>query len=211
MTELNFARSDQAREVSATDAIFRSTVTSDVKLPASTLKSIDFITLVDVLSEGEIELSATAHKNNITDKTSEAYKNCFLKDLFLNKQPVLKANADINNPSTSDFNYESVKFRFQAGTADNLVLPAAEIQSIPITGGEIGQIVSFPKDGSVTPRSVTITDVDVDALTGYLNRQPDQFSEPNNPQKGIDYCITEHNNGNKYNSKSLSKIIHINT
>ena len=195
MTELNFARSDQAREVSATDAIFRSTVTSDVKLPASTLKSIDFITLVDVLSEGEIELSATAHKNNITDKTSEAYKNCFLKDLFLNKQPVLKANADINNPSTSDFNYESVKFRFQAGTADNLVLPAAEIQSIPITGGEIGQIVSFPKDGSVTPRSVTITDVDVDVVM--VGVKFEQFFKLNN------------NNGNR-ESTSVRVLILIN-
>jgi len=31
------------------------------KLPSGSLKSIDFITLVDILSEGEIELSATAH------------------------------------------------------------------------------------------------------------------------------------------------------
>ena len=58
-------------------------------LPNEALKSIDFITLVDILSEGEIELSATAHKNSITDKTSTAYKNSFLKDLFLNNQPVL--------------------------------------------------------------------------------------------------------------------------
>ena len=40
----------------------------NAKLPSEALKSIDFITLVDILSEGEIELSATAHKNNITDK-----------------------------------------------------------------------------------------------------------------------------------------------
>jgi len=164
MTDLNFARSDQARQVSATDAIFKSTVKSESKLPSSALKSIDFITLVDILSEGEIELSATAHKNNITDKTSEAYKNSFLKDLFLNKQPVLQADADVNNPSTSDFNYESVKFRFQEGTANNLVLPAAEIQTTERTDSEIGQLVSFPKGGTVTPRSVTITDVNIDVL-----------------------------------------------
>ena len=164
MTNLNFARSDQARQVSATDAIFKSTVKSESKLPSSALKSIDFITLVDILSEGEIELSATAHKNNITDKTSEAYKNSFLKDLFLNKQPVLQADADVNNPSTSDFNYESVKFRFQEGTANNLVLPAAEIQTTERTDSEIGQLVSFPKGGIVTPRSVTITNVNIDVL-----------------------------------------------
>ena len=164
MTNLNFARSDQARQVSATDAIFKSTVKSEAKLPSSALKSIDFITLVDILSEGEIELSATAHKNNITDKTSEAYKNSFLKDLFLNKQPVLQSDADVNNPSTSDFNYESVKFRFQEGTANNLVLPAAEIQTTERTDSEIGQLVSFPKGGTVTPRSVTITNVNIDVV-----------------------------------------------
>ena len=164
MTNLNFARSDQARQVSATDAIFKSTVKSEAKLPSSALKSIDFITLVDILSEGEIELSATAHKNNITDKTSEAYKNSFLKDLFLNKQPVLQSDADVNNPSTSDFNYESVKFRFQEGTANNLVLPAAEIQTTERTDSEINQLVSFPKGGTVTPRSVTITNVNIDVL-----------------------------------------------
>ena len=164
MTDLNFARSDQARQVSATDAIFKSTVKSEAKLPSSALKSIDFITLVDILSEGEIELSATAHKNNITDKTSEAYKNCFLKDLFLNKQPVLQADADVNNPSTSDFNYESVEFRFQEGTANNLVLPAAEIQTTERIDSEIGQLVSFPKGGTATPRSVTITNVNIDVL-----------------------------------------------
>jgi len=164
MTDLNFARSDQARQVSATDAIFKSTVKSEAKLPSSALKSIDFITLVDILSEGEIELSATAHKNNITDKTSEAYKNSFLKDLFLNKQPVLQSDADVNNPSTSDFNYESVKFRFQEGTANNLVLPAAEIQTTERTDSEINQLVSFPKGGTVTPRSVTITNVNIDVL-----------------------------------------------
>ena len=127
------------------------------KLPNGALKSIDFVTLVDILSEGEIELSATAHKNNITDKTSEAYKNAFLKDLFLNNQPVLQADANVNSPAVSDFNYESVDFRFQQGTANNIVLPAAETQSTEKTGGDIGQLVSFPQGGSVTTRSVTVT------------------------------------------------------
>ena len=47
------------------------------------LKSIDFGTVVDILAEGQIEGSATASKAGITDKTSTAYKNAFLKDLFL--------------------------------------------------------------------------------------------------------------------------------
>ena len=136
----------------------------NAKLPSGSLKSIDFITLVDILSEGEIELSATAHKNNITDKTSTAYKNAFLKDLFLNNQPVLASDANVNSPATSDFNYDSVDFQFQQGTANNAILPAAEIQSTERTGGDIGQLVSFPAGGSVTTRSVQITNVNVDKV-----------------------------------------------
>ena len=134
------------------------------KLPSGSLKSIDFITLVDILSEGEIELSATAHKNNIIDKTSTAYKNSFLKDLFLNNQPVLASDADVNNPATSDFNYDSVELKFQEGTANNAILPAAEIQSTERTGGDIGQFVSFPVGGSVTTRSVQISSINVDKV-----------------------------------------------
>ena len=133
-------------------------------LPNEALKSIDFITLVDILSEGEIELSASAHKNNITDKTSTAYKNAFLQDLFLNNQPVLASDADVNNPAASDFNYESVDFKFQEGTANNAVLPAAEVQTTERTGGDIGQLVSFPQGGSVTTRSVQITNVNIDKV-----------------------------------------------
>ncbi len=136
----------------------------NAKLPSGSLKSIDFITLVDILSEGEIELSATAHKNGITDKTSTAYKNAFLKDLFLNNQPVLQADADVDSPATSDFNYDSIDFQFQQGTANNAVLPAAEIQSTERTGGDIGQLVSFPAGGSVTTRSVQITNINVDKV-----------------------------------------------
>ena len=136
----------------------------NAKLPNDALKSIDFVTLVDILAEGEIELSATAHKNSITDKTSEAYKNAFLKDLFLNNQPVLQADANVNSPAVSDFNYESVDFRFQQGTANNIVLPAAETQTTEKTGGDIGQLVSFPQGGSVTTRSVTVNNINVDVV-----------------------------------------------
>ena len=136
----------------------------NAKLPNDALKSIDFITLVDILSEGEIELSATAHKNSITDKTSTAYKNAFLKDLFLNNQPVLVSDANVNNPAASDFNYDSIDFQFQQGTANNAILPAAEIQSTEKTGGDIGQLVSFPEGGSVTTRSVQITNVNIDKV-----------------------------------------------
>ena len=137
----------------------------NTKLPKDALKSVDFITVVDILSEGEIELSATAHKENITDKTSEAYKNAFLKDIFLNNQPVLAADADVNNPTTADKNYETVKVQFREGTANQTKLPGAEITpSIERTDGDVGKVVDFPQGGSVTTRSVQINKTNIDVI-----------------------------------------------
>ena len=47
-------------------------------LPEDALSSKQFNTLIDVISEGEIEGSATASKNGVTDTTSTQYKNSFL-------------------------------------------------------------------------------------------------------------------------------------
>ena len=133
------------------------------KLPDDGLKSIDFATLVDILSEGQIEGSATASRNGITDQTSTAYKNSFLKDLFLNGQPVLKANANVNNPVATDKNYTSITFQFQDGTANNAILDGRGT-SFELSGGEIGTAVDFPQGGSVTSRSVTINQTNTDKV-----------------------------------------------
>ena len=142
----------------------------NAKLPGNALKSVDFITVVDILSEGEIEGSATASKAGLTDKTSTAYKNAFLKDIFLNNQPVLQADADVNNPVKSDKNFETVKLQFREGTANQTKLPGKHLfPSTELTGGDIGEFVDFPKDGSVTTRSVTINDVNVDIVKVRVN------------------------------------------
>ena len=52
-------------------------------LPDDVLSSKQFNTLVELLSEGEIEGSATASKAGITDTTSAAYQNAFLKEVVL--------------------------------------------------------------------------------------------------------------------------------
>ena len=142
------------------------TLLSNTILPADKLKSIDFGTVVDVLGEGQIEGSATASKAGITDKTSTAYKNAFLKDLFLNKTAVLQADADNTNPDTSEFNYpnDQLRFEFQDGTANNTVLFAAESQSSKVVTGDEGQECSFPVGGSATARSGTISSTDIDTV-----------------------------------------------
>tara|TARA_R100001480_G_scaffold945_4_gene2786 strand:+ start:3235 stop:6624 length:3390 start_codon:yes stop_codon:yes gene_type:complete len=138
----------------------------DALFPENKLKSIDFGTIVDAIGEGQIEGSATASKARITDKTSTAFKNAFLKDLFLNKTAVLQGDASNTSPIDSDFNYpkERLTFEFQDGTANNEVLFAAQQQSSEVITGDKGQECSFPVGGSATPRSGTITNSSIDTV-----------------------------------------------
>ena len=78
---------------------------TDASLESGVLKSIDFGLIVDCLCEGQIEGSASASKARILDKSSTAYRNAFLKDLFLNKIAVLQAAASNTAPTDQDFNY----------------------------------------------------------------------------------------------------------
>ena len=161
------------------------------------LKSIDFGTVVDILAEGQIEGSATASKAGITDKTSTAYKNAFLKDLFLNRTAVLQADADNSNPSDSEFNYpkDRLTFEFQDGTANNTVLFAAEQQSSEVITGDKGQECTFPVGGSATARSGTISSTTIDTVQ--VKVKFDQFFKVNT------------SNGNR-ESTSVQVIIKVN-
>ena len=169
----------------------------DALLGKDKLKSIDFGTVVDVLAEGQIEGSATASKAGITDKTSTAYKNCLLKDLFLNKTAVLQADASNSNPSASEFNYpvENLTFEFQDGTANNEVLFAAEQQSSEVITGDKGQECTFPVGGSATARSATISNNAIDTVQ--VKVKFDQFFKLNT------------SNGNR-ESTSVQVIIKVN-
>ncbi len=96
----------------------QSTTFSNPDLPSGALSSKQFNTIVELLSEGEIEGSATASKNGVTDKTSTAYINSFKKDIFLNKTPILQAAASVTAPQDSDFNFQDVGLDFRDGTAN---------------------------------------------------------------------------------------------
>ena len=95
----------------------QSTTFSNPDLPSGALSSKQFNTIVELLSEGEIEGSATASKNGVTDKTSTAYINSFKKDIFLNQTPILQAAASVTAPNDSDFNFKDVGFEFREGTS----------------------------------------------------------------------------------------------
>ena len=60
----------------------QSTTLTNPDLPSGALSSKQFNTIVELLSEGEIEGSATASRAGITDKTATAYINALKKDIF---------------------------------------------------------------------------------------------------------------------------------
>ena len=119
-----------------------------------TLHSKQFATFLDLISEGEIEGSATASKEGITDRTSTAYTNAYLKDVFLNDTPVLKATASSSSPQDVDFNFQNVTFTPRFGTANQTKIDGIESSSSITPVG-----VTVTVDSPVT-RQITNTNVD---------------------------------------------------
>ena len=119
-----------------------------------TLHSRQFATFLDLISEGEIEGSASASKEGITDRTSTAYKNAYLKDVFLNDTPILKATANSSNPADTDFNFQNVTFNSRFGTSNQTKIDGIESSSSITPVG-----VTVTADSPVT-RQITNTNVD---------------------------------------------------
>jgi len=79
------------------------------------LHSKQFATLLDLISEGEIEGFASASKEGRT-KGTVAYKNAAKKDIFLDDTPILGSTADSTNPQDVDFNHKNVDLDIRFGT-----------------------------------------------------------------------------------------------
>ena len=125
-------------------------------LPEDALSSKQFNTLIDVVSEGLIEGSATASKNGVTDTTSTAYKNSFLKDIFLNSTQILQQAADVTSPADSDFNYKNVTFDFRLGSSDQTFISG-------INATEAETIIGTPVTPS-TPVNHTVSSDTINAV-----------------------------------------------
>ena len=92
----------------------------DATLPDGVLGSKQFSTIIDVLSEGEIEGFPSA--SGLTQGTS-AYNNAALKDVFMNGTQVLQQNASNTTPDDSDFNFQNVTFTPRFGTSNQTYIP----------------------------------------------------------------------------------------
>ena len=115
-----------------------------------TLNSRQFATILDLISEGEIEGFATPSKAGLS-KGSTAYNNAALKDIFLNDTPILNASANNTNPQTADFNFQNVGFTPRFGTSNQTHIAGIEgSQSTSAVG------VTVTNSSSVT-RQITNT------------------------------------------------------
>jgi len=86
-----------------------------------TLHSRQFVTVQDLISEGEIEGFASASKEGLTKGTT-AYENASLKDVFLDDTPILQSTATSASPNQADFNFQDVTFKSKFGTSNQTAM-----------------------------------------------------------------------------------------
>ena len=125
--------------------------TAVMKLAA--IQSRQAINLIEVISEGEIEGFPSAA--GLT-KGTDAYSQAALKDIFLDKTPIIKPSADPNNIQTSDFNFQRIKFEPRFGTSNQ-----THIKAISEIENEVGVGV---KVTNALPVTRTVTNSDIDAI-----------------------------------------------
>ena len=162
-----------------------------------TLHSRQFATVQDLISEGEIEGFASPSKAGITDKTSTAYNNAALKDVFLNNTPILSADADNTNPASGDFNFQDVTFKTRFGTANQTKLTGIPTETRrPIA-------VSTANVTTSSPVIKQLTDSTIDAVIVTLTWAQIQRSDDEGNINGsnVQYKISIQYSGGSYVEK----------
>jgi len=125
-----------------------------------TLESKQFATVLDLVSEGEIEGFATPSKKGIATSASH-YTTSALSDVFLDGTPVLAIPTDTEDyvsrtqsTQNSDFNFRDVSFKTRFGTSSQP--PIQSIQDDELTlesGNELAnpiEVLHSEPDGSTS-------------------------------------------------------------
>ena len=168
-----------------------------------TLHSRQFATVQDLISEGEIEGFATPSKAGITDKTSTAYNNAALKDVFLNNTPVLNDFASNTDPADGDFNFQDVTFKTRFGTANQ-----TKVTGIP-SETRRPQSVSTADVTTSAPVVKQITDSSVDAVIVTLTWAQIQRQDDNGDIHGstVAYKISIQYSGGTYQERINTSVV----
>ncbi len=132
-------------------------------LPSDALSSKQFNTILEIISEGEIEGFATPSKRGIATNNA-AYKTAALTDIFLNQTPVLNIStgltdaeflAKVQAPDDADFNYKNVGFDFRLGTSNQSFIQGISNTETEISAG-LGTVVTTSAPVTHTINSNTI-------------------------------------------------------
>lgn len=116
--------------------------------------------VVDVIGEGEIEGFPSAVKAGYEFGTNN-YLYAALKDIYLDKTPIVKNNANVENLASSDWNFKIIDFACKRGINNQSTISGlADISNEKSVGVLVAK-------GYPVPRN--ITDVDVDKVRVTLN------------------------------------------
>ena len=123
------------------------------------LHSKQFATLLDLISEGEIEGFSSPSKEGRTKGTT-AYLNAAKKDIFLDDTPILGSTADSNNPQAVDFNHQDVDFDIRFGTN-----PQAKMNKVSGSASIFSVGVKVENGAPITRQLTNNSDLDAVKVT----------------------------------------------
>ena len=123
------------------------------------LHSKQFATLLDLISEGEIEGFSSPSKEGRTKGTT-AYKNAAKKDIFLDDTPILSSNADSTDPQNVDFNHQNVDLDIRFGTD-----PQAKMSKVSGSASLFNVGVKVENGSPITRQLTNNSDLDAVKIT----------------------------------------------
>ena len=123
------------------------------------LHSKQFATLLDLISEGEIEGFSSPSKEGRTKGTA-AYKTAAKKDIFLDNTPILASTADSTNPQDVDFNHKNVDLDIRFGTD-----PQTKMEKVSGSASLFGVAVKVENGSPITRQLTNNSDLDAVKVT----------------------------------------------
>jgi len=123
------------------------------------LHSKQFATLLDLISEGEIEGFSSPSKEGRTKGTT-AYKNAAKKDIFLDDTPILSSNADSTDPQNVDFNHQNIDLDIRFGTD-----PQAKMSKVSGSASLFNVGVKVENGSPITRQLTNNSDLDAVKVT----------------------------------------------
>jgi len=167
------------------------------------LHSKQFATLIDLVSEGEIEGFATASKEGRTKGTT-AYLNAAKKDIFLDNTPILQASANSANPSNSQFNHKDVGFDVRFGTGNQPKMKGVKGSSSLFN---VGVEVKKGNTNAVTRQLTNNTELDAVRVTVTVPALQRQKDDGDIVGSKITLKIQIQNNGGGFVTKFTDNIV----